>query len=243
MGLEKGLSIIEAFGQVRGPATLTQLATITGHTKASARRCLITLCKLGYASQSGRYFQLAPRALRLGQAFVASDALTRLAQPILEMTAERTRESASMAVLDGQDAVFVARATHRSSLSSGLGIGSRLPAYASATGRVLLSGLPRARTEFILNRMMRPALTPRTRTTLAEVLHQVQQAQAHGYAICDEELEIGLRSIAVPVRNAQGDLLAAMSLSVATSRMTRSELIDDLLPELESARRTLASIL
>ncbi len=243
MGLEKGLSIIEAIGQVRGPATLSQLAAITGHTKASVRRCLITLCRLGYAVQSGREFWLAPRTLRLGQAFVASDALTRLAQPILEMAAERTRESASMAVLDGQDAVFVARATHRSSLSTGLGIGSRLPAYASATGRVLLSGQTPEHVEFILNRMARPALTPRTRTALREVLQQIEQVHSQGYAVCDEELEIGLRSIAVPIRNGRGELLAAMSLSVATSRKTRTELIDDLLPELESARRTLASIL
>jgi IclR family transcriptional regulator, pca regulon regulatory protein len=243
MGLEKGLSVIEAFGMVRGPATLSRLAAITGHTKASVRRCLITLCKLGYALQAGREFQLAPRALRLGQAFVASDALTRLAQPVLEMAAERTRESASMAVLDGQDAVFVARATHRSSLSTGLGIGSRLPAYASATGRVLFSGQAPEHVEFILNRMARPALTPHTRTGLRDVLQQIEQARTQGYAVCDEELEIGLRSIAVPVRNAQGDLLAAMSLSVATSRKSRSELIGELLPELESARRTLASIL
>ena len=115
IALEKGLAIIEAFGQLRGSATLTKIAEVTGNTKASVRRSLHTLCKLGYAHQEGRQFQLAARTLRLGSAFVVSDELTRLAQPILEMTAERTKESASMAVLDAQDVVFVARATHQAS--------------------------------------------------------------------------------------------------------------------------------
>jgi IclR family transcriptional regulator, pca regulon regulatory protein len=243
MGLEKGLAIIEAFGLLRGPATLTRIAEVTGHTKASVRRSLLTLCKLGYASQDGRDFRLAPRSLRLGHAYVASDPLTKVAQPILEMTSERTRESASIAVLDSQDAVFVARSTHRRSLSSGLGVGARLPAYCSATGRVLLSETPKEEVKFLLNRMTRPALTPRTRTGLREVLHEIDLVRTQGYAICDEELEIGLRSIAVPIRTGRGELVAALSLSVSTSRMGRDEVVDKLLPELETARRNFAALL
>jgi IclR family pca regulon transcriptional regulator len=243
MGLEKGLAIVEAFGIAKGPLTLTQAAEITGHTKAAVRRSLLTLCKLGYASQDGRQFRLAPRSLRLGHAYVASDPLTKVAQPILEMTSERTRESASIAVLDAQDAVFVARSTHRRSLSSGLGVGVRLPAYCSATGRVLLSGRPAAEVEFMLNRMSRPALTPHTRTGMREILKEIAFVRSRGYAVSDEELEIGLRSIAVPIRNGRGDLIAAMSLSVATSRMTRDQLVEQLVPELETARRTFASLL
>lgn len=243
MGLEKGLTIIEAFGHSRGPLTLTQAAVITGHTKASVRRGLLTLCKLGYATQVGRQFQLAPRTLRLGHAYVASDPLTKIAQPILEMTSERTHESASVAVLDSQDAVFVARSTHRRSLSSGLGVGARLPAYCSSTGRVLLSEQPKANVEFVLNRMSRPAFTPRTLTSMRDILREIQLARTQGYAICDEELEIGLRSIAVPIRTAGGSLVAALSLSVSASRMTRKEIIDKLLPELEIARRAFANLL
>lgn len=243
MGLEKGLAIIEAFGQCKAPMTLTQAAEITGHSKASVRRCLLTLCKLGYAAQVGRQFQLAPRALRLGHAYVSSDPLTKVAQPILEMTSERTKESASLAVLDAQDAVFVARSTHRRSLSSGLGVGARLPAYCSATGRVLLSVQPKAHVEFLLNRMARPAFTPHTLTSMRDVLREVHLVHKQGYAICDEELEIGLRSIAVPVRNAAGDVIAALSVSVLTSRMTRQALVDQLLPEMEQARRNFATLL
>lgn len=243
MGLEKGLAIVEAFGQLRGPGTLTQVADITGHTKASVRRCLLTLCKLGYASQDGRQFQLAPRSLRLGHAYVSSNALTKVAQPILEMTSERTHESASIAVLDSQDAVFVARSTHRRSLSSGLGVGARLPAYCSATGRLLLSERPKDEVKFLLNRMARPALTPHTRTGLREILVEIDRARSQGYAICDEELEIGLRSIAVPIRTGRGQLIAALSLSVSTSRMSREQVVDKLLPELETARRNFAALL
>lgn len=243
MALEKGLAIIEAFGHLRGAATLTQLAEVTGHTKASVRRSLHTLCHLGYATQDGRQFQLAARALRLGSAFVVSDALTRLAQPILETTAERTKESASIAVLDSQDSVFVARATHRRSLSVGLGVGARLPAYASATGRVLLGGQPRDWVRFMLNRMGRPALTVKTITTVPKVMQQVDLAQRQGYALCDQELEIGLRSIAVPILDRRGRTIAAMSLSVATSRMDVPTILEKLLPELERAKQKFPALL
>lgn len=243
MGLEKGLAIIEAFGLQKGALTLSRAAEITGHSKAAVRRSLLTLCKLGYATQSGREFQLAPRSLRLGHAYVASDPLTKVAQPILEMISQQTQESSSIAVLDAQDAVFVARSTHRRSLSTGLGVGARLPAYASATGRVLLSELPRGEVEFMLNRMSRPAFTPYTRTAVAEILHEVESARALGYAMNDQELELGLRSIAVPLRTGAGKLVAALSLSVATSRMGRDQVIEKLLPQLETARRNFASLL
>lgn len=243
MGLEKGLAIIEAFGISKGPLTLTQASEVTGHTKAAVRRSLLTLCKLGYAVQGGRNFQLAPRSLRLGHAYVASDPLAKVAQPILEMTSERTHESSSIAVLDSQDAVFVARSTHRRSLSTGLGVGARLPAYASATGRVLLSERPAGEVEFMLNRMTRPSFTPHTLTGMNQIMREIALARSQGYAISDEELEIGLRSIAVPIRNGRGELIAAMSLAVATSRMTREQVVAQLLPELETARRTFASLL
>jgi IclR family transcriptional regulator, pca regulon regulatory protein len=243
MSLEKGLTIIEAFGLTKGPFTLTQAADITGHSKASVRRCLLTLCKLGYASQVERQFHLSPRALRLGHAYVASNQLTKVAQPILEMTSERTQESSSIAVLDSQDVVFVARSTHRRSLSSGLGVGSRLSAYCSSTGRVLLSEQPKTQIEFMLNRMSRPALTPHTRTSTREILQEIDLVRVRGYAVNDEELEIGLRSIAVPIRNGKGNLVAAISLSVATSRMSRDEAIEKFLPELEVARRSFATLL
>ncbi|WP_245638690.1 IclR family transcriptional regulator domain-containing protein [Hydrogenophaga palleronii] len=238
MGLEKGLLLIEAFGVSNSPLTLSEAAEITGHSKASTRRALLTLVKLGYARASGRQFSLEPRTLRLVHAYVNSTPLTKVAQPILEITSERTRESASLAVLDSQFVVFVARSTQRRSLSFGLGIGARLPAYCSATGRVLLSGFADEEVEFRLQRMSRQALTSKTKTELAVLMQEVHAARQCGYAVSDEELELGLRSIAVPVRNGKGELLGAMSLAVATSRMSRDDLVNKLLPELEVARRT-----
>lgn len=241
-GLEKGLAIIEAFGLHKGRLTLTEAAAITGHTRASSRRSLLTLQRLGYVEWDGKYFTLAPRTLRLGHAYVTSNALCRLVQPVLEATTERTREPSSVAVLDGIESVFVARAAARRSLSDGLGLGSRLPAWCSATGRVLLAEQDDEDIEFNLRRGVRRKLTPRTRTDLSELMDVVRATRMHGYAICDEELQLGLRSIAVPLRDGEGKAVAAMSLVASTSRMSLSDMIELLLPELESARRMLSHL-
>lgn len=243
MGLEKGLSIVEAFGLQKSPMTLTQIAEITGHSKASVRRCLLTLSRLGYARLDGRLFTLEPRSLRLGHAYLSSIQLTRVAQPILELVSERVQESASLAVLDSQDIVFVARAVLRESLAFGLSVGSRLPAYCSGTGRILLSDKPKEEVHFMLNRMSRPALAPKTQTQVPKIMREIEIARTKGYALIDEELQVGNRSIAVPIRTGQGKLVAAMSLSVASSRMSLKDMVDKLLPELEAGRRAFASLI
>lgn len=241
MGLEKGLLLIEAFGVSNAPMTLSQAAEITGHSKASTRRLLLTLVKLGYARCDGRMFSLEPRTLRLVHAYVHSTPLTKVAQPILEFTSERARESASLAVLDSQFVVFVARSTRRRSLSFGLGIGARLPDYCSATGRVLMSSLSDVEITYRLGRMARPALTPHTKTEPEAILEDIRWIRKYGFSVNDQELELGLRSIAVPVRNGSGELVAAISLSVTTSRMSLDDMVNKLLPELEVARRTFES--
>lgn len=242
-GLEKGLAIIEAFGIRNGALTLTEAAGITGHTRASARRSLLTLLRLGYVESDGKYFRLAPRVLRLGHAYLTSTSLSKLVQPILEAVSERTHESSSLAVLDGTDSVFVARAVTRRSLSDGLGQGSRLPAYCSATGRVLLAALPQDEAERLFKRMGRYKLTPRTMTELPELLALLDEVREQGYAVCNEELELGLLSMAVPIRNAAGRTVASMSLVGATARHTLEHMVAAFLPELESARRRLETLL
>jgi IclR family pca regulon transcriptional regulator len=242
-GLEKGLAIIEAFGIRNGPLTLSEAADITGHSRASARRSLLTLLRLGYVESDGKYFRLAPRVLRLGHAYLTSTSLSKLVQPILEAISERTHESSSLAVLDSTDAVFVARAATRRSLSSGLGLGSRLPAYCAATGRVLLAALPQEQAERLLKRMGRHRLTPHTRTELPELLALLDDVRGRGYAVSNEELELGVRSIAVPIRDAAGRTVASMSLVAATSRYSIESMLETLLPELEGARRMLGTLL
>jgi IclR family pca regulon transcriptional regulator len=242
-GLEKGLSIIEAFGLRNTALTLSEAAEITGHSRASARRSLLTLQRLGYVESDGKYFRLAPRVLRLGHAYVTSNPLSKMVQPILEAISERTHESSSLAVLDGTDVVFVARAATRRSLSNGLGLGSRLPAYAAATGRVLLAALPPEEAELALKRSRRLPLTPHTRTEIPELLALLDEVRRQGYAVSNEELELGLRSIAVPIRDPEGRAVASMSIVASVARHSLENMLDTLLPQLESARRSLTGLL
>jgi len=243
LGLEKGLAIIEAFGIKNKPLTLTEAAEVTGHTRASARRSLLTLQRLGYVESVGKQFRLAPRVLRLGHAYLTSTALARTMQPTLEAISERTKESTSFAVLDGSDVVFVARAATRRSLSNGLGLGSRLPAHCAATGRVLLADLLPAEAELRLSRMARQQLTPHTRVELQTLLNYLNDVRKQGYAISDEELELGVRSIAVLIRDGKGQTVGAISIVSATSRRTLENMIENLLPELERARWMIASMI
>jgi IclR family pca regulon transcriptional regulator len=242
-GLEKGLSIIEAFGLRNTALTLSEAAEITGHSRASARRSLLTLQRLGYVESDGKYFRLAPRVLRLGHAYVTSNPLSKMVQPILEAISERSHESSSLAVLDGTDVVFVARAATRRSLSNGLGLGSRLPAYAAATGRVLLAALPPEEAELALKRSRRIPLTPHTRTEIPELLALLDEVRRQGYAVSNEELELGLRSIAVPIRDPEGRAIASMSIVASVARHSLENMLDTLLPQLESARRSLTGLL
>jgi len=242
-GLEKGLSIIEAFGLRNTALTLSEAAEITGHSRASARRSLLTLQRLGYVESDGKYFRLAPRVLRLGHAYVTSNPLSKMVQPILEAISERTHESSSLAVLDGTDVVFVARAATRRSLSNGLGLGSRLPAYAAATGRVLLAALPPEEAELALKRSRRIPLTPHTRTEIPELLALLDDVRRQGYAVSNEELELGVRSIAVPIRDPEGRAIASMSVVASVARHSLENMLDTLLPQLESARRSLTGLL
>lgn len=241
-GLEKGLAIIEAFGIHKEPLTLSEAARITGHSRASARRSLLTLQALGYVQSDGKHFRLAPRVLRLGHAYVSSTAFMKLMQPVLEAISEHTRESSSLAVLDGSDVVFLARAATRRSLSAGLGLGSRLPAHGAATGRVLLAALPPEEAERRLTRMARPQMTHNTRTGVDDLMTILADVRVNGYAVSDEELELGVRSIAVPVHDGSGQVVASMSIVASTMRRTLDNLLASLLPELESARRMLEAL-
>jgi IclR family pca regulon transcriptional regulator len=242
-GLEKGLAIIEAFGIYNRPLTLSEAAEITGHSRAAARRSLLTLQSLGYVQSDGKYFRLAPRVLRLGYAYVSSTTLSKIVQPTLEALSERTRESSSLAVLDGSDVVFLARAATRRSLSNGLGLGSRLPAHCAATGRVLLAALPPEEAERRLKRMARQQLTPHTRTGIPDLMMLLEEVRAQGYAVSDEEIELGLRSIAVPILDAGGQTVASMSIAASASRRTLENMLETLLPELERVRRMLTAML
>lgn len=235
LGLDKGLAIIEAFDARHPRLTISGAARRTGLSRASARRCLLTLEKLGYVQFDGRSFRLTPRVLRLGHAYLASAPVTTVVQPVLESLRERTQESASVTILDGTQVVFIARsATDRALV---IGIGGRLPGHCAAAGRVLLAGYPDDQVKDMLQAMERRRFTHKTVTALPELVEEVRRARAQGYAISDEELAVGLRSISVPVRDSSGSVIAAMTLSARTSRET---MMTRLLPALEESQRALA---
>jgi len=231
-GLVKGLRLIEAFDAAHTRMTVAEAARRVEISPASARRCLLTLCELGYAQTDGKLFWLGHGALRVAYAYSASTRLPRLLQPALDAMSERSRESASLAVLGDDACVIAARSTARRSLLLGLGVGSRLPLHCSASGRVLLAALPARQAEQLLRRLPCERLTPRTVVEPRALRALLVACRGDGYAVCDEEIETGVRSMAVPIVNRGGETLAAMTISTRSDRMTVGEMRSQYLPAL-----------
>lgn len=232
-GLAKGLAILEAFPANGGRMTVADAARASSTTRASARRCLLTMAELGYLEYDGKFFRPQPRILSLGKAYSTSRSLPQVAQPILLLARDELEESVSLAIMDGDSALFIARADAARLISSGISIGARAPAYCSATGKVLLGGWSDERVLAYLTRTNLVARTAHTLVDKAKILSEVKSARANGYAISDEELELGLRSIAVCVLNSHGDLSGAMSASVSSARISRKQMIALFLPILK----------
>jgi IclR family pca regulon transcriptional regulator len=237
--LQRGMEVMTCFNRQASRLTVTEVARLTGSTPASARRSLHTLHALDYLESDGKRFWVAPRALLIAHAYLASRPTPQLAQPLLDALSERTRESASLAKLIGDDVIIIARSTARRSLSTGLGIGSRLPAYCSATGRVLLSTMAPEEAERRVRAMARKPLTPRTVYKADEVMALVARCREQGWAGNDGELEIDVRSMAVPVFDREGNAVGAMSIAVRSERMSLAEFRDAFLSSLMRARDTL----
>jgi len=229
-GFLKGLNVIEAFDRDHEALTIADVAKATGLDRASARRCLLSLQRVGYAETDGRHFRLTPRILRLGFAYLSATPLPRLVQPYLDRLSGSTRESCSAAVLDDAEIVYVARASQRRVLSVGLTVGSRLPAYCTSMGRALLASLPEAEARKILDRSERRKLTRHTVTDLEALMDILRRVTLADFATVDEELEIGLRSIAVPIRNGSDRVLAALNVGAQASRVGLDEMIANFLP-------------
>jgi len=218
--LEKGLKVLLCFDRKRSRLNLSEVARLTGYTPATARRLLMTLQELDYLHGDGKRFWVAPRTLLLARPYLTSRPAPQLAQPVLDKLADRTRQSASLGLLLDQEVLIIARSTARRTLSTGLGIGSRLPAFCSAIGRAVLSTLPRAEVVRYLATTPLDSCTPKTVGDLASATDRVEHCRIHGWAECDEELELGVRSIAVPISSFPDKTPAAVSLSVRAERMT-----------------------
>lgn len=228
--LATGLEIIRAFDRDHPRMTLSEVATRNGINRAKARRFLLTLHGLGYVRKQDRYFELTPRALDLGYAFLSANGYQRVVRQHLEHITEVTGESSSMGVLDGTDVIYVARsaAPHRL-MTVALNIGSRLPAVATSMGRVLLACTP-DRLDEILARSELVAYTANTITDPDTLRKRIDEVREQGYCILDQELESGLRSLAVPVRDQYGHLLGALNVSTNAARVSRETLEQEFLP-------------
>lgn len=230
--LGRGLSVIRAFDAENPTRTLSDVARATSLTRATARRFLLTLVELGYVATDGTEFRLTPKILDLGYSYLSSLGLPAIAQPHLEALSTEVDESSSVSILDGRDIVYVARHAVRRIMAVGISIGTRFPAYATSMGRVLLAGLPDAELERHLAAAEPVAFTERTRTDLGDLRAAIRDAAERGYAIVDEELEYGLRSIAAPIRDGGGRVVAAVNISTPAFRYTEDHMHEVLAPAL-----------
>jgi IclR family pca regulon transcriptional regulator len=230
--LAKGLAVIRAFGAERPTLTLSQAAAAAGLSRAAARRVLLTLAELGYVAQEGRHFALAPRVLELGFSYLSSQSWIDRAQPLMKALSEDLQESCSASVLQGQEIIYVARVQTRRIMASTIAIGTRLPAFHTSMGRIQLGFL----SDEDLWRRLRAAriepLTPSTITDLRALFERIREDQARGFSIVDEELERGLRSIAVALTSRRGRLIGAINVSAHSHRTTRNEMRERFLPRL-----------
>lgn len=239
----RGLSVIRSFSAFAPAQTLTEVAERTGLTRAGARRILLTLQTLGYVEAEGRQFRLTPRILDLGFAYLSSLPLWQRAEPAMQAVVAQVHESCSAAVLDGADIVYVLRVPTHKIMSINLGVGSRLPAYCTSMGRVLLADLPPAERERRLAARPLRALTPRTLTDPQALAAAIDRVQREGFCLVDQELEDGLVSMAVPVRDRSGRAVAALNVSGQASGSAPMVQREQWLPALRAAAAEIGRLL
>lgn len=224
--------MINSFARERRAQTLSEVAQHTGLTRATARRVLLTLAELGYVNQTNREFALTPKVLDLGYSFLSSFRVVELAQQPMELLVDEVKESSSMSVLDGSEIVYVARVPTTRIMTIALALGSRLPVYPTSMGRVLLAGLSDDEIDEYISSTRFDRLTSHTITDTAEFRQILDQVRVRGYALVDQELEEGVRSIAAPIRNADGAVIAAMNVSCHAARVSVSQMKKEFRPQL-----------
>ena len=213
--------------------TLSEVAAASGQTRAGARRILLTLVREGYAVMDGKLFDITPQVLELGYSVLSAKGVWDIARPFIDHLSEEIRESVSAAVLDKHDVVYVSGAQYHRVLSVGISVGARFPAHCTATGRVLMAAQPEDTLDSLLGNINLEPMTERTVTDLKEFRRILDDAREKGWCMVDQELEIGLMSIAVPVYNSVNTLVGAINVGVPTVRMTPDRLVEEILPKLQ----------
>jgi len=229
--LARGLEVIRVFTRQSPRMTLSEVAQATGMTRATVRRFLLTLVREGYVESNGRHFSLRPKILELGFSALASMNIWEVAQPIMNDLAERLQESCFAAVLDKDSVIYVARANSNRRVSVGITIGSRVPAHCVSTGRVLLAALPDDVLHRYLDEMTLTRFTPNTITSKVHLRGVIGEVRLKGWSIVDQELEVGLRSLSVPIRDGRGKTVAALNVCCPSARITPEEMRTRVLAE------------
>lgn len=228
--LDRGLRLLQAFGERSSPMTLSEIAALASLPRATARRILFTLARGGYVSSDGKLFAPTPHVLTLAGAYLRSNQIVAVLQPVLDAIAVAAQEISSLAVLDGDQVVFIARGSPTRIFSGGVDIGYRLPSFCTAVGRVLLGRLGDAELKARLGAMKREAVTPQTLTDPKRLLAAVTADRARGFSLVDREAEPHFRSIAVPVKRYDGTIVAAINIGAHVDRVSTDEMIRGFLP-------------
>lgn len=230
--LERGIAVIRSFSDDARRQTLAEVARSTGLTRATCRRLLLTLVELGYARTDGKTYELTPRVLDIGYSYLASMHLHEIAQPFIEQFSEQVHESSSISVLDGTDIVYVARVPTKRIMTVAIGLGSRFPAFQTSMGRALLAELDDDTIGDLYARSDRSRTTPYTVRDLDALLCAIERVRRHGWALLDQELEVGIRSVAAPIRDAHGCAVAAVNVSTHAGRTTLEQVHEIFVPSL-----------
>lgn len=241
--LARGLAVVRAFSDQRRTLTIAQISNKTGIPRAAVRRCLYTLKQLDYADSEANNFFLKPKILSLGYSYLSSTPLAISAQPILNQVSRTLNESCSLAVFDADEVLYVARSATSRIMSVALNTGSRLPAYCTSLGRVILANLNPDELDAYLKRVKLRAFTDRTIVSVKRLREILQQVATSDYAIVEEELEVGLRAIAVPVRGASGTVVAALNVGAQATRVSSRQLEQEFLPVLQRGAQELSVLL
>ena len=240
--LARGLEVIRAFTRAQPRMTLSEISRATGMNRATVRRFLLTLVKEGYAETDGKFFSLKPKVLEVGYAALSSMTMLDVIQPILTRLAEKLEESCFAAVLDGTDVVYIAGASPPDRIVSiSVGVGSRAPAHCVSSGRVLVAALSKKEQRDYLDSAMLTKLTPNTVTSKAKLRKLIEDTKVKGWSIVDQELEVGLRSISVPIHDRSGDVVAALNVACPSSRITPEDMHDRILGELQAASQAITA--
>lgn len=241
--IERGLSVMRAFHDQSDRMTLSDVARLVSLPRATARRCLLTLRALGYVESQGRYFSLSPQVLTLAQAYLSSSPLPRVAQSSLERVSEKLGESCSLSLLHGDEVIYVARSTRKRIGSLHRDVGAHLPAHCTSMGRVLLAALSDSDLDAYFAIARLESFTRRTVTDESELRKHIDKARSRGFCVVDQELEPELRSIAIPVQNAPGRVIAALNVSAQASHTKKKQMVDQFLPVLRDAAREMRPLL